>query len=1135
MRPARIAVLAALLALAAAPAGASAAGTTSVDFESLSSGTTVTDQYAAQGVRFGVPSDFGLPAGNCGRPVVQAPGINNRSAEISCQKGEFQGLSISAAMEFDSERRAVSFKLKAVGVDQTVTIVASAIGGATVATQTKTLPVGQVVDVAFSRVTPDIVAVRIYGGAEGTGFDDHVYLDDVSSPIEDPASIQPKFSVTLLQPRADVVEGSSVTVPVRVSRYNGSVGPVQINVDRPSGVDGAQPTPNPVTGRDPAQLKISVASPLAGDRQLTVSAVKPAGAPSTVGIPVGASVVQTIHVISALSFTDRAAGEIVFTPGCPFTPTESVNVRGGYRGRVAMSVQVLSGAAAPSQTGEIAATADGALNFPYPMPFKGPGSGVVRITLFPANATSVTRDVPVRIASPLSEVFPTSVRPPQALQDGTLVTLRGEGFCGSPNTRVRFGNDEAYAKILSRNVQGTEITVRVPRLATSGVLQIVPDITSPKANLIDGPMMTVNTYRNTAGFAFHNYTPHLTVDQMSATFGRAATHVTVDGCGVFTLGLASCRVITPIPDPWAMLVLAIANATMGKEDGGGACFGFSRTSEQLRMGRRTYGGLGFDLAPNAFSIPGSAGPNGSVQEVINANQLSQLSGEYAGYYLTHAVGGQFTATPQNLRRDLEARLKSNDYPMLSLRTGGTIDELHVVVAYDIEDDPAVPGGYYIDVYDSNQPYIVPGYVQDGTTYMRNETTEAALHKQRTEDSRIRVRPDGYWILPSSDMSASSLGNIVVGGIDDPPAHPTLITGKGVLKGGITAMFGSAAGDIVGRLAAAGDSPAGPPSTTAQISVGDRHLYSAPGVLEKDKNKALNATPWLPATGAASGVEGFLLGGGANATYTVDLAGGRSGAQTRTVLGDGVASTVTAPSRRGVTDHLTLTPSDADVGFTSGKGAVKVSLETMARGAGDVTHGAAMKVTSGAGGHDSIGFDAGHGVVTVEHKGAPTTVSLTLSSFGRTLPQTGRVSVRVGRGTTTIRPGSWNRLRGGTVTVRSGGKTRKAKLRAGSARGATVSSLKVARRGKGRTASVKVKVPSGVTAGTANVAFALTRGKKVIATKSLPAGAAGTRTLTWTLPSKARRGDRLVAIATTVVQRGTQFDSAVSKKAARVQR
>lgn len=1134
MRPARIAVLAALLALAAAPAGASAAGTTSVDFESLAPGTTVTDQYAAQGVRFGIPSDFGLPAGNCGEPVVRAPGVTNRSAEISCQKGEFQGISISGAMEFDSERRAVSFKLKAVGVDQTVTVVASAIGGTTLQTQTVSLPAGQVVNVAFNRPTPDIVAVRLYGGAEASGFDDHVYLDDVSSPIEDPASIQPKFSVTLLQPRVDVVEGASVTVPVRISRYNGSVGPVQVNVDSlPSGVTGVQPTPNPVTGRDPTQLKISVGSPLTGDRQLTVSAVKPAGAPSTVGIPVGASVVQTVHAISALSFTDRAAGEIVFTPGCAFSPTESVNVRGGYRGHVTMTVAVVSGATAPTAISGLTASADGAVDFPYPMPFQGPGSGVVRITLTPDHATPVTRDVPVRIAQPLSDVFPTTVRPPQALQDGTLVTLRGEGFCGSPNTRVRFGNDEAYAKILSRNVQGTEITVRVPRLATSGVLQLVPDITNPKANVIEGPMMTVNTYRNTAGFPFHNYTPHLTVDQMSATFGRAATHITADACGALTLGVASCRVITPIPDPWAMIVLAIANATMGKEDGGGACFGFSRTSEQLRMGRFTYAGLGNDLATNAFSIPGSNGPNGSVQEVINANQLSQLSNEYAGYYLTHAVGGQFTATPQGLRKDLEARLKSNDYPMLSLRTGGTIDELHVVVAYDIEDDPAVPGGYYIDVYDSNQPYIVPGYVEGDKTYNRNETTEADLHKQRTEDSRIRVRPDGYWILPSSDMSASSLGNIVVGGIDDPPSHPTLITGKGLLKGGIVAMFGSAAGDVVGRLAAAGQP--GPPSTTAQISVGDRHLYSAPGVLEKDKSKALNATPWLPATGAASGVEGFLLGGGANATYTVDLAGGRSGSQTRTVLGDGVASQVTAPSRPGVTDHLSLTPGDAEVGFSSGKGSVAVSLETMARGAGDVTHGAAVTVTSGAGGHDTIGFDAGHNVVKLEHDGKPATVSLTLSSFGKTLPQSGRVSVRVGRGTTTIRPGSWTGLRNGTATVRSGGKTKKVRLRARSARGAKLSSLKVTRRGSARTASVKVKVPSSAAAGTANVTFAVTRGKKAVATKTLEAGAAGTRTLSWRLPSKVRRGDRVVAVATTVVQRGTQFDSAVSKKTARVKR
>lgn len=1133
MSPARTVLLALLLLLLTAPAGANAAGSTDISFENLAPGTQLEDQYAAQDVRFGSPLTFGLSGDSCGATTIVSPGVYGRSASIGHQQGEFKGLCVSSAFEFGSERRAVSFNLKAVGLDQPVKVSIHAIGGATLATRTLNLPAGQVVAVPFTRPTPDIISVSILGG---TGFngatsnDDHVYLDDVSAPIEDNGTISPKFSLTLLQPRADVVEGSSVTVPVRVNRYNGSIGPVQVGIDSlPAGVSGTQLTPNPVTGRDTAQLRVFAGSPMAGDRQLTVSASKPAGAPASVGVPVGASVVQTVHGIPALAFTDRAAAEQVFTPGCGFAPTETVKVRGGFSGKIGLSSKVIAGPVQPLQASTLTATADGDLEFPYPVPFTGPGSGVLRLTLSPDRATTVTRDVPVRVAAPIASVTPSVAKTPQAGQEGTVVTLRGEGFCGSANTRVRFGNTMADAPILTRNPQGTEITARVPRLATTGPVQLVPDVTNAAIPVLNGPSITVDSYRNTAGFAFRNYTPHLTVDQMSTTFGPAATHLSVDACGLFSFGGISCRIISPIPDPWAMIVLGIANVTMGGSSGGGACFGFSRTSEQIRLGRRGLTRLGNDAATRAFDLPGPGGANGSLTEAINANQLAQFSGEYAGLYLAHSIAGQVTAQPASLRNDLVARLRSNDYPILSLRTGGTVDKLHSVVAYDIEDDPAQPGAYYIDVYDSNQPFVVPGYVQKGKPVAGDENTNGSYHAQRTLNSRIHVRANGSWNLPSSSMSATSLGNIIVGGIDDPPARPKLITGIGVLKGGVTALFGSAAGALV-RSADDDDLP--PSSATTQISAGDRHLYSEPGVLEPDRARALNATPWLPATGAASGNEGFLLDAGADAAYTVELQGESSGSQTRTLLGEGLALQATAPSRPGTTDKLDLKPADARVGFTSGGGAVPVTLQTMARREDGSTRGAALTVSGS--GRDSIGFDAGRNVVELEHAGKPATVRLTLSSFGKTAPQSAQVSVRVGRGRTTLRPGSWTGLRGGAVRVRSGGKSRKVKLRVRTVRGATLSAPAISRRGA-RTVSVKVKVPSRLVAGSTNVVYAVTRGKKVVASTSLPVGDASARTLTWTVPKKVRRGDRVAVIATSLAQRGTQFDSAVSRRTARIRR
>ena len=69
------------------------------------------------------------------------------------------------------------------------------------------------------------------------------------------------------------------------------------------------------------------------------------------------------------------------------------------------------------------------------------------------------------------------------------------------------------------------------------------------------------------------------------------------------------------------------------------------------------------------------------------------------------MGNVFAQTPSRLRRVVEDALRSGDHPKLSLRNGGTFDGLHVVVGYDVYTDPANPGNYYIDVLDSNRPFL----------------------------------------------------------------------------------------------------------------------------------------------------------------------------------------------------------------------------------------------------------------------------------------------------------------------------------------------------------------------------------------------------------------------------------------------
>ncbi len=176
------------------------------------------------------------------------------------------------------------------------------------------------------------------------------------------------------------------------------------------------------------------------------------------------------------------------------------------------------------------------------------------------------------------------------------------------------------------------MTAEVPRLATSGTVQLVPDASVDGAGTlspvrIDGPSLTVDDYRDAAGFAFHNYTPSLTLGQMTAAYGKNQVYFTPNLCHAITFGLLNCRVSTPIPDPWALVVLEIANRTMGGGSGG-ACFGIARTSQQILRGRLGRTRFGNDAAANAFELGMPGGAGGRLQETINANHLQQLSADY---------------------------------------------------------------------------------------------------------------------------------------------------------------------------------------------------------------------------------------------------------------------------------------------------------------------------------------------------------------------------------------------------------------------------------------------------------------------------------------------------------------------------
>ena len=101
-------------------------------------------------------------------------------------------------------------------------------------------------------------------------------------------------------------------------------------------------------------------------------------------------------------------------------------------------------------------------------------------------------------------------------------------------------------------------------------------------------------------------------------------------------------------------------------------------------------------------------------------------------------------------------------------------EGHVVVAYNVE---GAPPDWYIDVYDSNDPF----------NYQGNENTpDGSLHEAQFQASRIHVGSGGNWSLPSTNISGDMTGLVVA----DPASlfYSTMVTSP---SGLVNVIFGSA--------------------------------------------------------------------------------------------------------------------------------------------------------------------------------------------------------------------------------------------------------------------------------------------------------------------------------------------------------
>ncbi len=795
--------------------------------------------------------------------------------------------------------------------------------------------------------------------------------------------------------------------------------------------------------------------------------------------------------------------------------TATMNVTGGYGGRVtvtATSSDTSTFTTSPPVTVE--ATADGPLKVDYTVTHKGNAANSATITLKvePEGRAAITQTLKAtNTVLAVTAMDATTATTPRDLAPGSPITLTvpgidicsTSGYTGATSPVVRVGNDRALANG-SRN--GDKISIRTPRLATNGGVELVTvdGAGAISARAAAPGRITVDTYRNSLGFAFRNFSADVSLGDMIRAFGAEDIFICVP------IPFVGC-VPSGVPDPWALTVWGVLQL------GNGSCFGFSWESEWMRKGKISPASFTAG-ATNPFTIGGmpqkgdapAVRPD-NITDEIEAAWARQFSEEYMEFYRHQTLLNLVSETPSSLRARIEDMMRSGKHPLLSIRDGGTIGGLHVVTAYDVESDPNESGAYYIYVYDSNAPFD-PADVNDDGRRNSDRLAGTTLAYDKPVDSRIHVHADGSWQFPSSNFGSKNISNILAGEWDLPTEDARLLSPATGVMAAVT-LFIAWAGEGISNLRAdAATQPTAPPAAITAVTAG------------KDQ---VQTVPWTLATGGPAPVEGKFIP--ADKPYEVTMQGVRNATQTQVVFGRNTVSKVTAPVRTGVIDTIDVAPKQNSISYDPGAASAKVTLEMSGATSGGGWRTASLATTTK--GQDGLRFDRAKETYVIDHKGAAATVRLTLSSSDKTsLPQEATATLKVGRNQkVSLKPASWKKLGGGRLVVRSGGRTRRVALRASAATKLVMGKPVTSVKGKVRSAKVSITVPRGAAGGSGRITYVVRRGKRRIGTGTVAAGGPGRHTVTIRLPTKARRGDTLIVVGQAVRPRGARYTIATATR------
>ena len=863
-------------------------------------------------------------------------------------------------------------------------------------------------------------------GPEGEGLP--LMIDDLDYSVPTtPPPPQIALEPIPAEPYEDTLgrQGQIVEVPIVVQRYFGANNEIELKVSGlPKGVTVIGDTTKIKAGLGESNLAFNVAA----DAAPTVAQYKVTAA--SVGVLEPVSVEGTFAVSAALEL--NPVSETVSMVSCAGKRNVALDFEGipGATALALASSGDTTGLEAKLSSATVAPGERVELELNSPTGVGGPGTSTYVVTAtnggFQAKSTITVN----RTAGTITQVS-TAQGPfglpeaPQFLQSGSPVWITGTGLC--PGSTVEFGNEDGVAKSSPVGSEDTSLTTSIPTFATSGTITVhtpAGAISSPKT-------LQVGSFRNTWGWPWENRgTPkYISYGLIESIFGNEES--TWDG--------------TEWPSIDARVFKGYASELIGE----GSCLGMTAFIQYLSE----YDSSEFALSeiesnlprsgddPFAFSSASGASP--SLEEAISIFHFDQFSAQFIEFeFEEHEASHPPLYAIEQLKLAFQ-RAQAPGFDFITIQNQGSEGGGHAVVPYNLESDGA--GGYYIDVYNPNRPYLPA------------ETTNASFHKTQVDESRIHVSPNGEWSFLDGFASlwhgnSQSLVVVPWGKLPLPYAYPypefASRSGRPEIPGISTLL------NLFGKWIGASSSGA---ATMTQVTNAAGHtLIGAGGIENLDAATHIpHAQLHYPATGGtkAEPPTAWLPDG---SSYKITETGKGNGQYSQTLLSSQLDAVVQSKAQSGVADEIGVVPSTHTVSFSGGS-TKPLTLDLISSAGRHVTHSAQLTTTSGKGDLQSLALDGTS--LLYSHKGPATTIELQLSTASRegapAALSTGPIKVGAGQ-KASISPTSWNSLGAVRVTVAGHGSSRTMLLHGVGRLGAPVKKLSLrVRKGAGRTRTLTI--------------------------------------------------------------------------------